>query len=857
MKNNVILYVILFCFIHILNSCQDDKCIQNGINNDNVTILARLGDNLQTRTCVDNSSPEEITGILWSPKDTIGVFGNQGTKNALFESLNTTKVAEADFSGTLLSGESPIVAYYPYNAKNVSSDYSSLKGNLALVQTFNMKTGKLECDYKVGTPVQQNSDGRWEFEFEHLFSLLKFEINATGTVLEGEKLEQIILTLPKERKLGGEFNFDASTNKVNWIVSDNANNSLTMRWNDLPTLNSGMNYVGYITCAPNIFKEDDIKISILTTRYKADFTCKSLVNFESNTCYTFPLKLENYTDMVVSNRPIITSFSFEVSNNPGKILDKKLFYSAKSTRPEDVTVEPLTVEGNTISTCIPYLYDFKLKPTFTVNEGAIVTVNGVEQISGMSEQDFSEPVVYTVSNGVDSRDYVVSVTNTGLPIVVLTQSDGGSVDWPETGLKIRAKDEEWVETDKIAIYNANGSIDLPEAFCGIRLRGNSTQEYPKKPFAIKLVNKAPILGMPKHKRWVLLANWMDRTMLRNAVAFEAARQTADAYNDGLGWNPRGYNVELVIEGRHVGNYYLCEQIKIDKDRVNIKDCYEDVLEDNPNLTVADCGYLLEFDDNFDEVNKFRTERGLPCMFKDEVPAESEFFYYVKDKVEAIEDNLNNGNFSAAYNDLDINSVIDYFFVLELSLNDELKHPKSVYMYIDGSGKLTAGPVWDFDWQTFANYDKVEALISDYGNLFSYHCRKNNEWLYSASKLAEKSWGGLGDYDYDNDRPYMWYPLLFKDAAFCDQVQSRWSLVYPKLLSVIKKIDELAIKNHLSDTYNYAMWPQIELKRNTSAFNGDEDLSFDEAVASMKQAYSERLEWMNNNITSGNFVTNAN
>ena len=125
--------------------------------------------------------------------------------------------------------------------------------------------------------------------------------------------------------------------------------------------------------------------------------------------------------------------------------------------------------------------------------------------------------------------------------------------------------------------------------------------------------------MPKHKRWVLLANWMDRTMLRNAVAFEVAHQTENAYADGLGWNPHGYSVEVVMDGRHVGNYYLCEQIKIDGDRVDIKDCIEDIIGDgNANPTMADCGYLLEFDDNYDEVDKFRTARGLPCMFKDEV-----------------------------------------------------------------------------------------------------------------------------------------------------------------------------------------------------------------------------------------------
>ena len=58
--------------------------------------------------------------------------------------------------------------------------------------------------------------------------------------------------------------------------------------------------------------------------------------------------------------------------------------------------------------------------------------------------------------------------------------------------------------------------------------------------------KAEILGMPKHKRWVLLANWMDRTLLRNRVAFRMAQATC------MEWTPRGEFVEVVLNGKHVG-----------------------------------------------------------------------------------------------------------------------------------------------------------------------------------------------------------------------------------------------------------------------------------------------------------------
>ena len=93
---------------------------------------------------------------------------------------------------------------------------------------------------------------------------------------------------------------------------------------------------------------------------------------------------------------------------------------------------------------------------------------------------------------------------------------------------------------------------------------------------MKLTSKQPVLGMPKHKRWVLLANWLDHSMIRNAVAFRLTHAMEDAWKSGaiepgIPWNVHGQNVELVIDGHHVGNYYLCEQIKIDKKRLNIRD----------------------------------------------------------------------------------------------------------------------------------------------------------------------------------------------------------------------------------------------------------------------------------------------
>ncbi len=183
-------------------------------------------------------------------------------------------------------------------------------------------------------------------------------------------------------------------------------------------------------------------------------------------------------------------------------------------------------------------------------------------------------------------------------------------DYPITSKDI------WLEGTEIFITNAGEENTLFEN-AQIRGRGNSTWECPKKPYAIKLDKKAEVLGMPKHKRWVLLANYFDKSCLRNSIAFEIARRSS-----GLEWTPRGYHVDVVLNGVMLGNYYLCEQIKVDENRVNLNE-----------------GYLLELDKHFDEVNKFYSPiRNKPFMIKepDEDELTTEQFSYIQNYVSTIE-----------------------------------------------------------------------------------------------------------------------------------------------------------------------------------------------------------------------------
>ena len=99
------------------------------------------------------------------------------------------------------------------------------------------------------------------------------------------------------------------------------------------------------------------------------------------------------------------------------------------------------------------------------------------------------------------------------------------------------------------------------------------------------------------------------------------------------------------------------------------------------------------DGNYDEEYKFKTSKQVPFMFKDDVDDGGVILSTVKAKVQGIEDNLYKGyngtasGFTDAYADLDLASVVDQLLIYEMSMNTEFRHPKSVYMYMDGLGKL--------------------------------------------------------------------------------------------------------------------------------------------------------------------------
>lgn len=871
----------------VLAGCGADTLFDDG-GRGNVVVVADIDNGRDgTRTCIDpNTYSGNVTGVLWTPDDSLGVFGTAGTLNAPFRNVETSaKRGRTSFTGTLLAGEKPQYAYYPYSKANDGRSVDNLLGTVHGEQTFSFATGLLSDDWKYGT-LRGTTDEGYEFRMNHLFAMAKVDISATGTALEGQQLDYITLTVtPADassttRRIHGDFTFNA-TNGSYSLAGEAAEGDdvVKMTWSDRPKLTSGAKYTGYLTLIPDIHEGDQLTITVATLEYAATYKVRCKVDFQSGSIYTLPLALtelakkmkEDYgEDPKVRALPAISAMEFTVADNSGKLLDNKLTWNSSNNPQFDaVSTYAATVKNNEITLTIPYLHDFSLVPRFSVGEGCTVTVGGVVQESGKTAVDFTHPVTYTVTNATgDARNYEVRITNTGLPVVVIKQSKSGDFSEVKQGsifnkvtvnefvnFMIRGKDTDWVEDDQLTVYNPDGSVDVATAACGVRLRGNTSQAYPKKPFAVKFVAKQSVLGMPSHKRWVLLANWLDHSMIRNAVAFDVAHAIEKAWKtgtiaQGIPWNVHGQNVELIVDGHHVGNYYLCEQIKIGGKRLNIQDAYEDVLASGVIPTFENCGYLMELDNNYDENCKFiTTHYSVPFMLKDDV-TDNIIFSAVKSKVQGIEDNIYNGNFDAAYNDLDINSVIDQWLIWELTMNHEFLDPRSVYYFMDGNGKLSAGPVWDFDRATFQNVANAESQGSSGDRLKPY-----DQWIcWSASPKSGGTETSMG-----KSTSCIFYPALVKDATFQAKVKERWAVIYPYLQAVVNNIRAYGESQAVSFSYDSKMWPTTKaaIQKHKSGFSdwsGDENIeTYPELIENFVEVYQKRLDGMNTLITNGKFT----
>ncbi len=288
-----------------------------------------------------------------------------------------------------------------------------------------------------------------------------------------------------------------------------------------------------------------------------------------------------------------------------------------------------------------------------------------------------------------------------------------------------------------------------------KVRGNTTRDYLKKPFQLKLATKAGLFGMGEAKSWILLANYLDQSLIRNSVMYKIG--------EIFGMDTCDFrSVDLYVNGEYMGIYLLCEKVQIQENRVNIHDLEEEMdLLEQPNeeskfkiswgklvnetiiteyqfvenmVDPEDItgGYLIELDNNYyaSENAYFKTSNGNAYVIKSpEKASEVQVEYIARifaEMEEAIYSKTGRNRLGKHYTEYaEIESFAYAYIMQELGRNWDAGS-SSMYFYkdrdVDGKfSKIVKGPLWDCD-NTLGNMLKNNANAQD-----TFWAKNRNLW----------------------------------------------------------------------------------------------------------------------------------
>ena len=496
--------------------------------------------------------------------------------------------------------------------------------------------------------------------------------------------------------------------------------------------------------------------------------------------------------------------------------------------------EPMTVTVSGASGSVNY--------SWTVDGYAV----GSDASYTPTEDDLMKWIAVTVTSGKDSATAEMFFSK--LPVVYINTENGAAI----------VSKEDYIDAELIIqgneTYNS-GTTTLYNGVTEIRGRGNSTWAQPKKPYKLKLDKKTDVFGMGKNKHWVLLANYLDESLLRNTLAYDLSG------NMGMEQMSTVF-VDVILNGEFIGNYQFCEQIRVDGTRVDVFD-WEGFCEDSagviadaegmskslkgdleeymlenmgwitsgtvkfngttytianyPDIEIPDIngGYLIELDEYYDEISKFKTNYNQPIMFKSPefLNTNSDMMNFVKNYIQAFEDAVHADSYTAEYEGetvhyselYDFDALVDYWLINEIFFNEEL-NKKSTYMYKDIDSLMYMGPIWDMDW-------------SSGGEGQTYHTEQWAVKYYSTNAQANN-----------------WYKYLIQDPYFIIKAQERyWEIRNAQVADMMTQID---------DSY--------ELLKESAAANGKRwgyRSDYKKYVDDLRNWFNNHLTWLDTQMAT--------
>ena len=442
----------------------------------------------------------------------------------------------------------------------------------------------------------------------------------------------------------------------------------------------------------------------------------------------------------------------------------------------------------------------------------------VDGYSPNSNGDYQINIIESV--GLNAPD------STNIPLIIVNTNNQIIVDEPK------------INVDFKIIDNYPNSFNFPldsgniyNGIAGIEIRGSYSATLPQKPYGIETRdvqgnnNNVSLFGMPQENDWILIANYNDKTFLRNILSFDLFRKMGH-------YAPRTKLCEVVINDIYNGIYVFTEKIKRDDGRVNIAKLD---FDDNYGDSLTG-GYIFKVD-YWNQNNSWISNYNNPNFPNDAVryvynyPEYDEITIQQKNYIQSFVGEFEDALWSNDFEDpilgyrpfINTRSFIDYFIVNEFARNvDGFK--KSRNFYKDKSSKdslIYAGPVWDFDW---AYKDHSSSMINGAG------------WRH--------------DYSGHTDvKPPGWYIRLLQDTTFANELNCRYFNLRNTILdttNIFSFIDSLSSIVSEPQNRHYTRWPILGINIGTPEV-GNQPTSYSGEIIKFKNWINERLIWLDANM----------
>jgi hypothetical protein len=423
-----------------------------------------------------------------------------------------------------------------------------------------------------------------------------------------------------------------------------------------------------------------------------------------------------------------------------------------------------------------------------------------------------------------------SFTSSNLPIVVINTHGQLIVDEPK------------ITADMGIIFNGEGQRNnITDPFnhydgkIGIEIRGSSTQMFPKKQYAVETRDSlgedsdVPLLGLPAESDWILSAPYNDKSLIRDALTYTLAR-SLERYAS------RSHFCEVVINGDYRGVYLLLEKIKRGKNRVNISKIDTSSITGD-NLTG---GYIVKID----KLEGAETAGWYSAFLPSQNTSKKILYQYhypnaedivvqqktfIQNLIQTFETKMSNSDYadtSSGYSKyLDVASATDFFLVNELSKNVDACR-LSTFMVKDKDskgGKLTMGPVWDFN-HGFGNCNYYDASVIQGWQLT--YLTTNASFIATDGALV----------------PF-WWKRLYQDTIFMQKVTARWIELRKNQFSlevINGYIDSLVGHLDESQQRNFEKWPVLNTYIWPNVYVGG---TYANEISYLKDWIKKRLDWM--------------